>query len=210
MKTEDLIARLATDPVRPGAGPGALLALAIAGALLAVAAAFFGLIGPRPDFGVALQTWRFDYKFLVTLALATSGAAVLFPLLYPESRADLRLLLIAPGLMGLSVLIELATLPASAWAMSAIGKNMLLCLTIVPALGTVPLLLMLLVIRAGASTRPGWAGFAAGIVSGGLAATFYAANCTDDSPLFVATWYPIAILALGVAGAAAGKLVARW
>lgn len=210
MKTEDLIARLATDPVPHGAAPRTLLALALVGALLVVAAAFFGLIGPRPDFAAALQTWRFDYKFLVTFSLATSATAVLLPLLYPESRADLRLLLIAPGLLGLSVLVELATQPASAWAMSAIGKNMLLCLTIVPALGIVPLVLMLWVIRAGASTRPGWAGFAAGMVSGGLAATFYAANCTDDSPLFVATWYPVAILALGVVGAAAGKVVARW
>lgn len=210
MKTEDLIARLAADPVPHGARPRTLLALAVAGALLVVAAAFFGLIGPRPDFAEALQTWRFDYKFLVTLVLAASATAVLLPLLHPEGRADLRLLLLAPGLLMLAVVIELATLPASAWAMSAIGKNMVLCLTIVPSLGIVPLMLMLLVIRAGASTRPAWAGFAAGLASGGLAATFYAANCTDDSPLFVATWYPVAILALGAAGAAAGKFVARW
>lgn len=210
MNTEDLISRLAADPVPHGAGPRPLLALAVAGAALVVAAAFFGLIGPRPDFAEALQTWRFDYKFLVTLALATSATAVLLPLLYPEGRAKLRLLLMAPALLGLAVFIELATQPATVWAMSAIGKNMALCLTIIPVLGIVPLGAMLLVIRTAASSRPGWAGFAAGMVSGGLAATFYAANCTDDSPLFVATWYPIGILALGGIGAVAGKFVARW
>ena len=210
MKTEDLIARLATDPVPHGAGPRTLFALAAMGALGVVAALFFGLIGPRADFLQALQTWRFDYKFLVTLALAASASAVLVPLLYPESRANLRLLLIAPGLLALAVVIELVTQPASVWAMSAVGKNMVKCLTIVPALGIVPLLLMLLVIRSGASPRPGWAGFAAGLVSGGLAATFYAANCTDDSPLFVATWYPVAVLVLGGVGAAAGKVIGRW
>ncbi len=210
MKTEDLIARLAADPVPRGAEPRTLFTLAAIGALGVVAALFFGLIGPRADFLQALQTWRFDYKFLVTLALAASASAVLVPLLYPESRANLGLLLVAPSLLALSVVIELATQPASAWAMSAVGKNMVKCLTIVPALGIVPLLLMLLVIRSGASPRPGWAGFAAGLVSGGLAATFYAANCTDDSPLFVATWYPVAVLMLGGLGAAAGKVIGRW
>jgi hypothetical protein len=32
------------------------------------------------------------------------------------------------------------------------------------------------------------------LAASGIAATFYAANCTDDSALFVITWYPIAIL----------------
>lgn len=210
MKTEELISRLAADTVPRGTEPRTLLALALAGALLVVAAAFFGLIGPRPDFAQALQSWRFDYKFLVTITLATSAIAVLLPLLHPEGRANVRLLLLAPALLLLGVAIELATQPASGWAMAATGKNTLLCLTIVPALGLVPLLLMLWVIRTGATTRPGWSGFAAGLASSGLAATFYAANCTDDSPLFVATWYPIAVLALAILGAAAGKLVARW
>ena len=31
------------------------------------------------------------------------------------------------------------------------------------------------------------------VLAGGIAATLYAAHCTDDSPLFVATWYTIAI-----------------
>ena len=94
--------------------------------------------------------------------------------------------------------------------MSAQGKNALLCLTVVPALGLVPLALMLWTLRQGASTRPAWGGFCAGILAGGIAATFYAANCTDDSPLFVATWYPIAVGLLGVLGAVAGRFFARW
>jgi len=32
----------------------------------------------------------------------------------------------------------------------------------------------------------------AGLGASGIAATFYAANCADDSGLFVATWYPLA------------------
>ena len=44
-------------------------------------------------------------------------------------------------------------------------------------------------LRHGAPARPAVAGAIAGMLSAGLAATLYASHCTDDSPLFVATWY---------------------
>jgi hypothetical protein len=210
MRTDDLIARLAADPRPRGLSPEPALVTALAAGAVVIAVAFFALIGPRPDFMAALQTWRFDYKFLVTIAVAVSAFVVLRTSLYPQGRPNYWLLLAGPALLALAVAIELATLPAAGWAMSATGKNWYKCLTIVPALGIAPLALTLLALRRGAPSHPGWAGFAAGILSGGLAATFYAANCTDDSPLFVATWYPIAILALGLAGAFLGRLVARW
>jgi hypothetical protein len=47
-------------------------------------------------------------------------------------------------------------------------------------------------------------------VAGGIAATFYAAQCTDDSPLFVATWYTIAIAGLALIGAATADRFAHW
>jgi hypothetical protein len=210
MRTDDLIARISTDPVRRGMAPGTALAAAIGVGLTIVAVAFFSLIGVRPDIASAIATWRFDYKFLVTLMVAGSAFAVLRTALYPEGRPNYWLLLAGPALLALAVAIELASLPAASWAMSAAGKNWYKCLTIVPALGIAPLALMILALRQGAPSRPGWAGFAAGVLSGGLAATFYAANCTDDSPLFVATWYPAAILALGFLGALLGRLMARW
>jgi hypothetical protein len=64
-------------------------------------------------------------------------------------------------------------------------------------------------LRQGAATRPALSGAVAGLMSGGLAATVYAAHCTDDSPLFVATWYSIGIAGLTVVGAAAGSRVLR-
>lgn len=210
MRTEDLISRLTADTGRRGMPPLQALALALGAGALVVAAAFFTLIGVRPDFGAALQTWRFDYKFLVTIAVAVTSFLVLRVALFPQGRPNYWLLLAGPALLAIAVMIELASLPAAGWAMSAAGKNWYKCLTIVPALGIAPLALAILALRQGAPARPGWAGFAAGILSGGLAATFYAANCTDDSPLFVATWYPIAILALGLVGAVLGRLAARW
>jgi hypothetical protein len=92
----------------------------------------------------------------------------------------------------------------------AIGKNAMLCLTVIPSLGVIPLAAILLAARVGAPTRPALTGLLAGLAAGGIAATFYAANCTDDSPLFVLTWYPLAIGALGFAGMAIGPLVLNW
>jgi hypothetical protein len=47
-------------------------------------------------------------------------------------------------------------------------------------------------------------------MSAGLAATLYASHCTDDSPLFVITWYSIATAAVAAIGALAGPRVLRY
>jgi serine/threonine protein kinase len=80
--------------------------------------------------------------------------------------------------------------------MTATGKNSFNCLSWIPIIGIGPLALLLPVLRHGAPTRPAFAGAVTGLLAGGIAATFYAANCTDDSPLFVVTWYPLAIAML--------------
>ena len=53
-------------------------------------------------------------------------------------------------------------------------------------------------------------GDAAGRARKPLAATLYATNCTDDSPLFVAFWYSLATLIVMAAGALAGRRLLRW
>ena len=68
----------------------------------------------------------------------------------------------------------------------------------------------LLGLRHGAPTRPAAAGAIAGLLSAGLAATLYASHCTDDSPLFVVTWYTIAAALVASVGALAGARVLRF
>ncbi|MGB6637955.1 MAG: NrsF family protein, partial [Bradyrhizobium sp.] len=65
-------------------------------------------------------------------------------------------------------------------------------------------------LRHGAPARPAVAGAMAGLISAGLAAALYASHCTDDSPLFVATWYPIATAMVVAAGALIGAKVLRF
>jgi hypothetical protein len=173
---------------------------------------FFAISGPRPDIAAAAQTVRFPFKFIVTIALAATA----FPLLRALSRPGgqpariLPWLLAAPILLGAAVLAEIFAIPADQLAPRLIGKNMAVCLTFIPLTGLGPLAVFLAALRHGAPTRPVLAGGVAGLAAGGLAATFYAAHCTDDSPLFVATWYTIAVAMLATLGAALAPRIARW
>jgi hypothetical protein len=54
------------------------------------------------------------------------------------------------------------------------------------------------------------AGAIAGMLSAGFAATLYASHCTDDSPLFVATWYTLATALVTAVGALVGSKVLKY
>jgi hypothetical protein len=54
------------------------------------------------------------------------------------------------------------------------------------------------------------AGALAGLLAGSVGASLYAIHCTDDSPLFVALWYPPPIALAALAGAVTGYRLLRW
>src|SRR5271170_7814640 len=105
---------------------------------------------------------------------------------------------------------ELLILPESQWMPRLVGHNARFCLTLIPLLSIGPLACLLAALREGAPSRPGLAGAVAGLAASGIAATLYAANCSDDSALFVITWYPIATLIVTTAGYLIGRKLLRW
>jgi hypothetical protein len=91
-----------------------------------------------------------------------------------------------------------------------VGHNAMVCMVLIPALSALPLIATLFALRHGAPTSPTLAGAVAGLLAGGIGATLYATHCPDDSPLFIATWYVIAISAVTLIGAIAGARLLRW
>ncbi|PZM16870.1 NrsF family protein [Rhizobium tubonense] len=211
METNDFINLLAQDaPVRSRIGR--TLALAAGVGILISGAMFFAGIGFRDDIATAIQTNRFLFKFVFTIALAATA----FSLVYRIGRPGVPLklwgwaLVAAPLLLAAAVFTEMAVMPADSWSARMVGHNARFCLTFIPLLSIGPLACFLFALRQGAPERPGIAGAVAGLAASGIAATFYASNCTDDSPLFVALWYPIAIALVTLVGYIAGSKLLRW
>jgi hypothetical protein len=210
VKTDDLIELLAKDLV-----PWrfrSVLAGAVAGGIIIAAIVFLAGIGFRPDISDALTSSRFLFKFVVTIALAVTAIWVTLSVGRPGGSLAHRglAMALAPALLACAAVIELLVLPESQWMPSLVGHNARFCLTLIPLLSIGPLACLLAALREGAPTNPGLAGAVAGLAASGIAATFYAANCTDDSALFVITWYPIAILIVTTAGYLIGRKLLRW
>lgn len=212
MKTDDLINALDAD-ARSKAMPLHSAWWVAAGAAAVIAAVVFWLtIGPRPDIMIAMHTMRFLSKFVFTIVLAATAFALIRALSAPGASTGKAAawMIAAPLLVLVTVVLELFAVPEADWSRRLVGSNMMICMGFIPLIGIGPLAIFLWMLRYGAPTRPVLAGAVAGLLAGGLAATFYAAHCFDDSPLFVATWYSIAIAALAALGALGGRLFVRW
>jgi hypothetical protein len=212
VKTSDFIAALAADPAPREMTLGRRLALGLGVGFLISAAFFFSTLGARHDIGAAVHTMRFDWKFVDTISFAVATGALAWRLLRPDAHIGwLALGLAAPIVaLGGSVVMELMMTPPDHWLGKLIGSNAMHCLSLIPTLSIAPLAAALLAMRAGAPARPPLAGAAAGLVSAALAATIYATNCTDDSPLFVVTWYTLATIVVAAVGAFCGDRLLRW
>lgn len=211
MKTDKLIDALVADR----APRGKTLRWALAAALLAgglVSLAFFlATLGVRADIGPALGTWRFELKVgLVLLALGLAfSLCIALSRPVPPAHPGRRLLPLA-ALAVIAVAIELLAQPSVSWAGRLVGSNALVCLIAIPTLAIVPLVTVLIILRAGAPASPALAGGAAGLLAAAAAAALYAFHCFDDSPLFVVTWYTLAAIPVVLVGALAGRRLLRW
>jgi hypothetical protein len=212
METEQLIRTLAADNPHRAHPVGFVLALALLAAVPLSLVMFMMALGVRPDVMTAMHNPFFDLKFVITLALAISAIVVGLHLSRPE--ASLKgwgwLLLIPVGIIAAGIGSEMMMPQRLPMMTRLVGSNSRVCMTAIPFL-SLPLLAGALIgLRHGAPARPALAGAIAGLIAAGLAATLYASHCTDDSPLFVATWYTIATAMVTAAGALIGARVLRF
>ena len=212
METEQLIRTLAADNPFQARPVGLVLVLALLAAAPVSLAIFFAGLGVRPDVMTAMHNPFFDLKFAVTLALAIAAISVSLHLSRPEASLQRWgwLLLIPAGLLVAGISGEMMLPQRLPMMTRLVGSNSKVCMTAIPLISLPLLAAALLGLRHGAPARPAMAGAIAGLLSAGLAATLYAAHCTDDSPLFVATWYTIATALVTAIGALAGSRVLRY
>jgi hypothetical protein len=212
VKTDDLIRALAADSeVHPMPLRRAFVAAMIPGVAIAFGL-YLVILGPRPHFLGLLTEPRFVFKLCLAFLLVALSANLFMRLGKPgaEIRRAALLLAIVPALLAAANLAELHGVPSDLWHQRLIGANAMFCLKSIPFLGLAPLAAALFYLRQGAPEHPASAGAAAGLHAGAVGAALYATHCPDDSPLFVAAWYTLAISFVVIAGALAGQRLLRW
>jgi hypothetical protein len=212
VKTSELIAALAADPVPEPIRLGRRVALALVVGLAASVALYWLLLGPRPDVAAAADTMRFWLKFVDSFAFALPTLLLTLRLAHPDAKPrTLALWLLAPFiLLAAGVVVELLVVPRSEWMSRLMGTTAMHCTVTIPMLAAPILAGLIVALRAGAPLHPGLTGAIAGAASAGVAALVYASSCPGDSPLFVATWYPLATLICIGLGALAGRRFLVW
>jgi hypothetical protein len=212
VRTSELIAALAADPIPEPVRLGRRVAAALAIGFAVSVALYFLLVGPRPDIAAAANTMRFWLKFVDSFAFALPSLLLTLRLARPGAKPrTLALWLIAPFvLLAAGVVVELLVVPPSEWLSRLVGDNAMHCTVTIPTLAAPILAALIVSLRAGAPLHPALTGALAGAASAGVAALLYASSCPDDSPLFVATWYPLATLICMGVGALAGRRFLAW
>jgi hypothetical protein len=212
VKTSELIAALSADPVPEPIRLGRRVALALAIGFVGSVALYCLMLGPRPDIAAGAETMRFWMKCVDSIAFALPTLLLTLRLSRPDAKPGaLALWLLAPLLLlAAGVVAELALTPQSAWMSRLMGANAVHCTITIPMLAAPVLAALIVALRAGAPLHPALTGAMAGAAAAGVGALVYASSCPDDSPLFVATWYPLATLICMGIGALAGRRFLVW
>lgn len=212
MRTEDLIDRLAGEagPVRPLASPlrRALGWLAVA---LGFALAMVWAIGPRPDLIERLTETRFLFEQGAALATAAAAAVAALALTLPDASRRWRWLPAIPGAawlgtLGLGCLRDWARMGPDGLRLTPDPD----CFFYIALIGSLPIVVLVLMLRQGAPLRPNWtlglAALAAAAIGNFALRLFH----MQDAALMVLVWQVGAVALIAALAALSGRAVLRW
>ncbi|HXC54217.1 MAG TPA: DUF1109 domain-containing protein [Rhizomicrobium sp.] len=213
MKTDDLIAALATDlePV-PQRAVGARLALGLAlGAAVSTALMMLWL-GVRPDLMPAMMTGPFWMKFAYAFSVVLLGFGLIDRLARPDGEGGVfGPMILAPlGVMLALALYQLIGASHAERMALMMGGSYQVCARNIVILSLPIFAGLFWSLKALAPTRLTLAGAIAGVLAGAAGTFIYAFHCTESAAPFVAIWYTLGIAATGLVGAALGRLLLRW
>ncbi|MFC4723800.1 NrsF family protein [Glycocaulis abyssi] len=206
---DELVDGLEPAPSRPAI---AIFGLPLAVAALLPLAAIVFYYGLRPDMGSALMAMPFWIKLALPAILVAAAGVALAHLSRPGTPAGpgLVIALAAMAIFALAGLASLASLPAETRLPVLFGQSWQKCLMSVGAFGLAFLAGGFWALRRMAPVRPHLAGFALGLVAGGLAAALYSLACNEDALPFIASWYQLGILAVAGMSTLIAPRIARW
>lgn len=211
--TDDLIARLSADlkPVRPMAMQRLLIGATLLSTIVAIAAMLMWL-GMRTDMPVAVWTMSFWTKFGYTLIIAALGGVATLILARPDGRTTWpwRAAIALLAALLVVAVIQLVRAEPEEMMPLIVGGTSLICPWRIVVLGLPMLLGAILALRRMAPANPTLAGFAAGIMAGGIGAWVYSFACAENGMMFLALFYSLGIVMVGAIGAVLGRFLLRW
>lgn len=213
MKTDDLVAMLATGPT---AAPRRAAVRRLELALLAAVPLSFLIMwlgyGVRPDLLQAMFWPMFWAKLLFPVCVAVAAFVMAQRLARPGVRVRGSWLGIAApiGLIWAMAAIAWFGTPAGERMPLLMGQTWRMCMVSIGLISLPVFAAALLTLKTLAPTRPALAGAAAGALAGGVGAAVYALHCIELTAPFLAVWYVGGIALPAAVGALIGPRLLRW
>jgi hypothetical protein len=211
MKTDDLIRHL-------GANPAAVpfrsepLVIVVTATVAVCSILFLALLGVRPDFLTALQSPVVAAKtaipasiFILSLCAVVLSARPAFPEKRPGRAAAIPAL-VAAGLW----IWAFASLPPDRRFAEVGAISLSECVGLITLLSVLPSVVIIALLRNGATLSPRRSAFLAGLAASSGATTGYSFFCIQDNPLFYVTWYGAAMLIVAFMTAWLAERFLRW
>ncbi|MBS0370851.1 MAG: DUF1109 domain-containing protein [Proteobacteria bacterium] len=213
MKTDDLITMLATGAGAVEAPPAAQrYALAIGWGAAGASLLMLLVLQVRHDLAQALLLPMFWVKvgFVASLAAASLFAAL--RLSRPGAALDRVPVALGLPVLGIWAIAAFTLIEAEPLERSRLffGDTWKSCPLLIAMLSVPVFAAVLHTMKGLAPTRPRLAGFAAGLLSGSVAAVVYCLHCPEMGAPFIGFWYLLGTLIPAGVGAVLGNSILRW
>jgi hypothetical protein len=213
MNTDDLISMLAAGDSRlAGPPPGRRYAMACSLGALAAGVLMLALLQPRHDLLQALLLPMFWVKVGFVLSLAGASLFAVLRLSRPGARlGGVAPLLAVPvlAIWALAAYVLIDGAPADRDRLF-FGDTWTVCPLLIALLSVPVYFAVFKVMQGMAPTRPRFAGFAAGLLAGAIAAAVYCLHCPEMGAPFIGFWYLLGMLMPALVGAWQGNSRLRW
>ncbi|MCG2576866.1 DUF1109 domain-containing protein [Dechloromonas sp. XY25] len=213
MKTDDLITMLASGAVAVDGPPAAQRYMASIGwGALGAGLLMLLLLQIRHDLAQAILLPMFWVKIGFVASLAAAGLFAALRLSRPGAKIDWVPVALGLPVLGIWGIAAFALIEAEPLERSKLffGDTWKTCPLLIALLSIPVFAAVMRAMKNLAPTRLRLAGFAAGLLSGAVAAVVYCLHCPEMGAPFVGFWYLLGTLIPAGIGALLGDKILRW